>query len=212
MGQKTSPISFRIGYKRIWLSRWFGGKKYQDYLEDDFNIRQFLTKKLRFMSIDRINMERSSDMLNIIIFTARPGLIIGTGGSGVEKLKKDIIKILKVKIPIKMEVQEYKNPESSARIMSEQMAELIEKRMPHRRVLKQALEKITSSRDVKGAKVEVAGRLGGSEIARTEHLSKGSLPLQTIRADIDYAKATAYTTYGTIGIKVWVYKGEIFED
>jgi len=212
MGQKTSPISFRVGYKKGWLSRWFGGKNYRNYLEDDFNVRQFLTKKLRFMGIDRINMERSSDMLNIIIFTSRPGLIIGTGGSGVEKLKKDTIEILKVKIPVKMEVQEYKYPESSAHIMAEQMAELIEKRMPHRRVLKQALEKITSSRDVKGAKVEVAGRLGGSEIARTEHLSKGSLPLQTIRADIDYARATAYTTYGTIGIKVWVYKGEIFED
>jgi len=212
MGQKTSPISFRIGYRRGWLSRWFGGKNYPTYLEDDFNVRKFLVKKLRFMGVDKINIERSSDTLNIIITTSRPGLIIGTGGSGVEKLKKDLIKILKTKIPLKMEVQEYRYPESSANIVAEQMAELIEKRMPFRRVLKQTLEKITSSRDVKGAKVEVAGRLGGAEIARTEHLSKGSLPLQTIRADIDYAKAIAYTTYGTVGIKVWIYKGEIFED
>jgi small subunit ribosomal protein S3 len=212
MGQKTSPISFRIGYKRGWLSRWFGGKKYQAYLEDDFNVRAFLTKRLRFMGVDKVHMERSSDMLNIIVYTSRPGLIIGTGGSGVEKLKVEVAKLLKIKVPVKMEIQEYKYPETSAHIMAEQMAEQIEKRMPHRRVLKQALEKIMANREVKGAKVEVAGRLDGNEIARTEHLSRGSLPLQTIRADIDYAKATAYTTYGTVGIKVWVYKGEIFEE
>jgi small subunit ribosomal protein S3 len=212
MGQKTSPISFRVGYKRGWLSKWFGGKKYPAYLEDDLNVRKFLTKRLRFMGVDRVNMERSSDMLNIIIYTSRPGLIIGTGGSGVERLKKEVSKLLKTEIPVKMEVQEYRYPESSANIMAEQMAEQLEKRMPYRRVLKQSLEKITASKDVKGAKVEVAGRLAGADIARTEHLSKGSLPLQTIRADIDYAKAIAYTTYGTIGIKVWVYKGEIFED
>ena len=212
MGQKTSPISFRVGYKRGWLSKWFGGKKYPVYLEDDFNVRQFLTKKLRFLGVDKINMERSSDMLNIIITTSRPGLIIGTGGSGVEKLKKDLTKILKTKIPVKMEVQEYRNPESSANIVAEQIAEQLEKRMPFRRVLKMTLEKVITSRDVKGARLEVAGRLGGAEIARTEHLSKGSLPLQTIRADIDYARAIAYTTYGSVGVKVWIYKGEIFED
>ena len=212
MGQKTSPISFRIGYRRGWLSRWFGGKNYPAYLEDDFNVRKFLVKKLRFMGVDKINMERSSDMLNIIITTSRPGLIIGTGGSGVEKLKKDLTKILKTKIPVKMEVQEYRNPESSANIVAEQIAEQLEKRMPFRRILKMTLEKVIASRDVKGARLEVAGRLGGAEIARTEHLSKGSLPLQTIRADIDYARAIAYTTYGTVGIKVWIYKGEIFED
>jgi small subunit ribosomal protein S3 len=212
MGQKTSPISFRVGYKKDWLSRWFGGKNYQAYLEDDHNIRQFLSKKLRFIGVDKIQMERSPDVLNIIVYTSRPGLIIGTGGSGVEKLKAELVKLLKTKVSLKMEIQEYRYPESSAHIMAEQMAEQLEKRMPHRRVLKQTLEKITSSKDVKGAKVEVSGRLGGNEIARTEHLAKGSLPLQTVRADIDYARATAYTTYGTIGIKVWVYKGEIFID
>lgn len=210
MGNKSSPISFRIGYKKGWLSRWFGGKKYQDYLEDDYNIRQFLAKKLRFMSVDRVEMERNPDALNISIYTARPGLIIGSGGSGVEDLKVKITKILKNKIPVRMEIQEYKYAETSASIMAEQMAELLEKRMPYRRVLKQALEKISSNRDVKGVKLEISGRLDGKEIARTEHLAKGSLPLQTIRADINYARSIAYTTYGTIGIKIWIYKGEIF--
>lgn len=212
MGQKTSPIAFRMGYSKRWLSRWFGGKKYAQYLEDDFNVREFLAKRLRFLGVHQINMERSSDMLNIIIFTSRPGLIIGTGGSGVEKLKTEVSKVLKIKVSVKMEIQEYKHPEMSARIMAEQMAESIEKRMPYRRVLKQTLEKISVNKDAKGVRLEIAGRLNGNEIARTEHLSRGSLPLQTIRADIDFAKATAYTTYGAVGIKVWIYKGEIFED
>ena len=212
MGNKSSPISFRVGYKKAWLSRWFGGKKYQAFLEDDVNVRDFLTKKLRFMGVDRVEMERSSDAFNVIIHTSRPGLIIGSGGSGVEDLKKKVAKLLVNKVPVKIEIQEYKNPESSARIMAEQMAEQIEKRMPFRRVMKQTLEKISTSRDVKGVKIEIAGRLDGNEIARTERLGKGSLPLQTVRADIGYARATAYTTYGTIGVKIWIYKGEVFED
>jgi len=212
MGNKTSPISFRIGYTKGWLSRWFGGKNYQAYLEDDLAVRRFLEKKLRFMGVDRVVMERSPEVLNIIVHTSRPGLIIGSGGSGVEDLKTKITKILVNKTPIKMEVQEYKSPETSARIMGEQIAEQLEKRMPFRRVLKQSIEKISSNRDVKGVKIEIAGRLDGNEIARTEHLSKGSLPLQTVRADIGYAKVTAFTTFGAIGIKVWIYKGEVFED
>lgn len=212
MGNKTSPISFRIGYKKGWLSRWFGGKKYQNFLEDDINVRNFLNKKLRFMGVDRVEMERSPDSLNIAILTSRPGLIIGSGGSGVEDLKNKVSELLTNKTQVKMEIQEYKYPETSARIMAEQIAELIEKRMPFRRVMKQTLEKISANRDVKGVKIEIAGRLDGNEIARTEHVSKGSLPLQTVRADINYAKATAYTTYGAVGIKIWVYKGEVFEE
>ena len=142
-----------------------------------------------------------------MIYTARPGLIIGRGGSGAEDLKKEMRRMIKRKTAVKVEIQEYKNPETSASIMAESVAEQIERRMPFRRILKQTLGKITANKkEVLGAKIEVAGRLNGAEIARTEHLEEGNLPLQTLRADIDFAKRTAYTTYGTIGVKVWVYK------
>jgi len=163
------------------------------------------------MGVDKIELERGTDTLNVIVFTSRPGFLIGRGGTGVEELKAEIKKLLKNKIAIRLEIQELKNPESSAVIMAESMVEQTEKRIPFRRVLKQTLSKIIASREVKGAKVMMGGRLDGAEIARTEHLEEGSLPLQTLRADIDFAKATATTTYGTIGIKVWIYKGEKFE-
>ncbi len=212
MGQKISPTSFRISFHKEWLSRWFGlGKKYTEFFREDYAIRQFLTKKLKNMSVDKVEIERSPDVLTIIIHTARPGLIIGRGGTGAEDLKKEIQRLVKRKTAIRMDIQEYKNPETSAAIMAESVVEQIERRMPFRRVLKQTLGKIVANKkEVKGAKIEVAGRLNGAEIARTEHLEEGSLPLQTLRANIDYAKRTAYTTYGTIGVKVWVYKGEKF--
>ena len=159
------------------------------------------------MSVDRIEIERSPDVLSIIVTTARPGLIIGRGGTGVEDLKNELKKLIKRKTAVRLDVQEFKSPEMSASIMAESMAEQIEKRTPYRRVLKQTLNKIITNRNIKGAKVMLAGRLDGNEIARTERLEQGNLPLQTLRADIDFARATAYTTYGTIGIKVWIYKG-----
>lgn len=159
------------------------------------------------MSVDRVEIERGPDTLSIIIQTARPGLIIGRSGSGIEDLKIGVQKLIKRKTSIRLDVQEYKNPETSAAIMAESMAEQIEKRIPYRRVLKQTLSKIRANKAVKGAKVLLAGRLDGNEIARTEHLEEGSLPLQTLRADVDFARATAFTTYGTVGIKVWIYKG-----
>ncbi|HEY4484652.1 MAG TPA: 30S ribosomal protein S3 [Candidatus Paceibacterota bacterium] len=212
MGQKISPTSFRIGFNKGWLSRWFGlGRKYVEYFREDFGIRQFLSKKIKNMSVDRVEIERSPDVLTIIIHTARPGLLIGRGGTGAEDLKKEILRLVKRKTAIRIDIQEYKNPETSAAIMAESIVEQIEKRMPFRRILKQTLAKIIANKkDVKGAKIEVAGRLNGSEIARTEHLEEGNLPLQTLRAEIDYAKRTAHTTYGTIGVKVWIYKGERF--
>ena len=212
MGQKISPTSFRISFHKKWFSRWFGlGKKYAEFFKEDFAIRQFLIKKLKNMSVDRVEIERSPDVLSIMIYTARPGLIIGRGGSGAEDLKKEKRRMIKRKTAVKVEIQEYKNPETSASIMAESVAEQIERRMPFRRILKQTLGKITANKkEVLGAKIEVAGRLNGAEIARTEHLEEGNLPLQTLRADIDFAKRTAYTTYGTIGVKVWVYKGEKF--
>lgn len=210
MGQKISPTSFRIAVNKDWKSRWFGGRSYQRLLEEDVKIREFLKKRLQGMSVDRIEIERSPDVLAIVIFTARPGLVIGRGGTGIEDLRNEIKKIIKRKITIRLDVQEFKNPELSAAIIAESIIEQIEKRIPFRRVLKQALVKITANRNVKGAKVTVSGRLDGNEIARREHLEQGSLPLQTLRADIDFAKATAFTTYGTIGVKVWIFKGMKF--
>lgn len=211
MGQKVSPTSLRTGINKDWQSRWFGGRKYTSYLKDDFAVRDFLGKKLKNMGVDRIEIERGTDILNVIIYTARPGLLIGRGGGGVEELKNNIQKKLKNKIAIRVEVQEIKSPELSAKIMAESIVEQIEKRIPYRRIMKQALIKILANKQAKGAKIQIGGRLDGAEIARTEHLEEGSLPLQTLRADIDFARATAITTYGTIGVKVWIYKGEKFE-
>lgn len=207
MGQKISPISFRLSVNKDWKSRWFSAKNYPEFLKEDHKIRTHLTKKMKGMSVARIEIERSPDVLSIIISTARPGLIIGRGGTGIEDLKKEIQKMVKRKTAIRLDVQEVKNPEASAPIIAEMMAEQIEKRIPYRRVLKQALAKILSNRIVKGAKVSMSGRLDGNEIARLEHLEQGNLPLQTLRADIDFARATAHTTYGTVGVKVWIYRG-----
>src|SRR3989338_3514623 len=197
----------RISINKDWQSRWFSVKKYPEFLKEDVAIRAFFSKKLKNMSVDRVEIERSPDVMGIAIYTARPGLIIGRGGTGIEDLKLELIKIVKRKTAIRLDIQEFKNPETSATIVAEQIAEQIEKRLPYRRLLKQSLAKIMSNRDVKGAKVTFGGRLDGNDIARTEHLEQGSLPLQTLRAEIDYAKATAHTTYGTVGIKVWIFKG-----
>lgn len=211
MGQKISPISLRLGINRDWASRWFGGRNYVPYLKQDLALRALLDKKLRNMSVDRVEIERGTDTLTVTVFTARPGLVIGRGGAAIEELKKKISALLKKKIAVRLEIQEIKNPESSAMVMAESIAEAIERRMPFRRLMKQSLSKMIASRDVKGAKIQIGGRLDGAEIARLEHLEEGSLPLQTLRANIDYAKTTAHTTYGTIGVKVWIYKGEVFE-
>ena len=211
MGQKISPISHRITVSKDLRSKWFSTRKYPAFLKEDLSIRTYLHKKLKGMSVDRVDIERSPDVLSVIINTARPGLIIGRAGTGVEELKKSIQRLVKRKTAIRVDIQEVKSPESSATIMAESMAEQIEKRMQYRRLLKQSLAKIMANRNVKGAKVYLSGRLDGNEIARTEHLEEGSLPLQTLRADIDFARATAFTTYGTVGIKVWIYKGMKFD-
>jgi small subunit ribosomal protein S3 len=211
MGQKISPTSLRIGINKDWASRWFGGAKYASYLKEDLAVRTMLEKKLKNMGVDRVEIHRGSDLMNVIIHTARPGLIIGRGGSGVEELKKMIHTALKKKLPVRLEIQEVKNPEASAMIMAETIVDQIEKRIPYRRLMKQTITKIMANREVKGVKLQLGGRLDGAEIARLEHMEEGSLPLQTLRADIDFARATAHTTYGTIGVKVWIYKGEVFE-
>lgn len=212
MAKKTSPRIIRIRGMEDWSSRGFYEKNFATLLKEDFEIREFLEKKLGKIGIEKIEIEKFPGQINIIISTARPGLIIGRGGEGIEKLAKELKeRVLKGKKELKIEIREVKNPWQSAQLVSQWMAEQIEKRVPFRRVLKAALSKIMSQKEVQGARVEVSGRLDGVEIARTEWLQEGKLPRQTIRAEIDYAKNKALCTYGTIGIKVWIYKGEKFD-
>ena len=217
MGQKVSPTVFRIGHTEEWKSRWYNKKSYRNFLKQDFRLRDLLMKKLGRAGVDRIEIERSANAINVIIKTARPGLIIGRGGGGIELLKEIVKKVIAkealagaAKTEIRLEVEEIKSPDSYASIIGQNIAEQIEKRIPYRRTLKQGLEKAMQVKGVEGVKIMIKGRLDGAEIARTEWLAKGKIPLQTLRAKIDYAATTAFTTYGTVGIKAWVYKGEQF--
>ena len=221
MSHSVHPKIFRIRGLYDWNSRGFQ-KKPAEALEEDFIIREFLKKRLSKNSIERIEIERFTGKVNIIIFSARPGMIIGRGGGGVEELRKLIEKILAhsrlkgfkakpaKKEEIRIEIREVKNPWTSAVLAGQWIAQQIERRMPPQKILKQSLEKIMANKEIQGARVEVAGRLGGNEIARTLWLKKGKLPRQTLRADIDYSENQAFCTYGVIGIKVWLYKGEKF--
>lgn len=216
MTHSVHPYSHRLGVIRDWQSRWFGKPgKYQEYLKTDILLREYLTKRLRGMFVDVVEIERSATDYRLIIKTARPGLIIGRGGEGVTKLKNDILKELrrlKLTVPtaFKLDIEEVKDPESHAKVVGEMIAEGLEKRLPFRRVVKQMAEKVLASKNVKGVKITLSGRLGGAEMSRVENLKKGQIPLQTLRADIDFAKEKAYLSYGVIGIKVWIYRGEIF--
>ncbi len=221
MGQKVKPNSLRLGLTVPWSSRWFYKKSLRFYLEEDHLIREFLKERILKAGIDTIDIERIGQEIKVIIRTARPGLIIGRGGKGVEDLKnelqKKIIALRKAnKKPLdfnlKIEIEELKKGEVSAKIIAQQMAFEIQKRIPYRTVMKRALNLIMQHRGVQGAKVEVSGRLNGAEIARSDWLKAGRLPLQTLRANIDYGEATAFNTYGTVGIKVYIYKGDIFEE
>ncbi|MBI2041910.1 MAG: 30S ribosomal protein S3 [Candidatus Nealsonbacteria bacterium] len=215
MSHKVQPKSFRLRDVGDWESRWFNWKKLRDYLEEDFIIRKFLEKKLKESGVQNIEIERFADKVTIIINSARPGFIIGRGGKGAEDLKKELDKKLPLlksgKREMKIEIREVRNPWISASLAGQWMAQQIEKRVSHRRVIKQSLEKIMANKEVKGARIEMAGRLGGNEIARREWLKKGRMPRQTIRAIIDYAHTEALCTYGIIGIKVWIYKGDKFD-
>lgn len=217
MSHKVHPKVYRLKNLTDWNSRWLDKKNFAKNLEEDFKIKKFLEGKIGKFGVEKIEIERFSGKLNIIISSARPGLIIGRGGSGVEELKKELEKkvIKKNKESgkeIKIEIKEVKDVWASATLTAQYIAQQIEKRIPFRRVLKQTLEKVMFSKQVKGARIEIAGRLDGSEIARREWLQKGRLPRQTLRADIDFAESTAYCRYGTIGIKVWIYKGDKFEN
>jgi len=218
MSHSVHPYSHRLGIIRDWKSRWFSsGQKYKDFLRADMMLREFLEKKMRGQYIGSIEMERNDKTFRLIVKTSRPGIVIGRSGEGSIKLRKDIIKFAtknKLSIPadFKLDVEEIKSPESSAAIVAQMIAEGLEKRMPFRRVMKQTVEKVMANRDVKGIRLYCGGRLGGAEIARSEEMKKGRVPLQTLRADIDYAQEKAHMTYGDIGIKVWIYKGDIFKD
>jgi small subunit ribosomal protein S3 len=218
MSHTVHPYSHRLGIIREWKSRWFGsGKKYREYLKADTLVRKFVTKKLDGMYVSVVEIERSQNAVRVIIKSSRPGLIIGRSGEGSEKLRKEIVKFMtkhnlnEEGVELKMDIEEIRSPESDASIVGQQVKEALEKRMPFRRVLKQAVEKTMANRDVEGVRIRIAGRLNGADMARTEELRKGRVPLQTFRADIDFARIRAKIPQGDLGIKVWIYRGEIFE-
>ena len=219
MTHVVHPLAHRIGIIRDWKSRWFGGSReeYRTFLRGDVLLVDYLNKRLRGFYVASIETERNEKTLRFIIKTSRPGMIIGRSGEGATKLRTDILKEakrLKISMPeqLKVDIEEVRYPESNAAIVSQMIAEGMEKRMPFRRVMKQALDKVMANRDVKGARIRVGGRLGGAEMSRTEQVKKGAIPLQTFRADIDYAREKAYLPYGVLGIKVWIYKGEVFNE
>ncbi len=216
MGQKINPNSYRLGISKGWPVRWFLKGGYAKFLEEDEAIRNTINKRIALAGVAAIEIERTQGNLRVFIRAARPGLIIGRGGKGMEDLNKAVVDALmkvrktRSKVALSLNVEELKRSDISARYTAQQIAWDLEKRIRFRRTMKKYLEAILQNREVKGAKILMKGRLDGNEIARNEHLSKGSLPLQTLRADIDYGTATAFTTYGTIGIRVWIYKGEVF--
>lgn len=218
MSHTVHPYSHRLVTLRDWRSRWFArGKKYRDFLKNDIVIRQFLEKKLAGKYVSSIEFERNQKSTKIIIKTSRPGFIIGKSGEGTTQLTKDVIREMKrnditVAPDFSIEVVEIKNPDSDAMIVAQQVAEGLERRLPFRRVMKQMLDKVMGARGVKGARIVLAGRLGGNEMARREEVKRGGIPLQFIRGDIDYAEYRANLPYGVIGIKVWIYKGDSLEN
>jgi small subunit ribosomal protein S3 len=215
MAHKVHPKSFRIKGMEDWYSRGYYEKGFPKMLEEDFLIREFLHKRLEKIGISEIEIERNPSKINIIISCVRPGLIIGRQGQGIEELKKKLELIAfknrgrkKSGAELRVEIKEITSPWSNANYLGQWIASQIEKRMPYLKILKQAIEKAMTAKEVKGVRVQVSGRLNGVEIARTAWLSKGRLPRQTIRADIEYALSEAHCTYGVIGIKVWIFKGE----
>ena len=220
MGNKIHPTNFRLGIIHNWKSRWLNRKLFRYFLEEDLRVREFLTKQYNRMGLGEVEIERSGDNLTVIVNTAKPGLIIGRGGTGLTDLKKkleEIVKKLRLKSKystgkweLKLAVNEIKKAESEAKIVAQNIASDLEKRIPFRRSMKSALERVMAQKGVLGVKINLAGRLNGSEMARREWLSKGKVPLQTLRANINYAQEEALTIYGKVGIKVWIYKGEVF--
>ena len=208
MGQKVNPHGLRVGVIKSWDTQWFAEKKnFSDNLVEDYNIRKFLKKTYYTSSISKIIISRTADKVIIDIYTSKPGILIGRAGAGVEQMKKEVEKLVK-KSNVSINIMEIKHPDSDAQLVAEGIALQLEKRVSFRRAMKQAMQR-TMKAGAKGVKTMVGGRLDGAEIARSESYHEGSIPLQTLRADIDYGFAEANTTFGVIGVKVWVYKGEI---
>ena len=206
MGQKVNPHGLRVGVISDWDSKWYAEADFADNLVEDYNIRTYLKKKLYSAGIAKIEIERASDRVKVIIHTAKPGIVIGKGGAEIEKLKAEVQKLTTKKLFI--DIKEVKRPDRDAQLVAENIAAQLENRVSFRRAMKSTMQR-TMKAGAKGIKASVSGRLGGAEIARSEHYSEGTIPLQTLRADIDYGFAEADTTYGKIGVKVWIYKGEV---
>ncbi len=214
MGRKTNPIIIRItNTSRAWDSKWFADRRpvYRQNLKEDLFIREYLRKKLRHASISRVEIVRSQKEIILTVHTSRPAVVIGRGGSGIEKIQKDLMRRIGADLRVRINVQEIRNPDTDAVAIATQVVDQLEKRMPFRRVLKQAISRAMQAGAV-GVRVALAGRLNGAEIARTEWLADGNVPLHTFRSDISYAQLTAVTTYGAIGVKVWVNRGEYTEE
>lgn len=218
MSHNVHPYSHRLGILRDWKSRWFSLKdKYTESLKSDLVIRDFLAKRLKGFYVSDVVIERSEKILRVVIETSRPGLLIGKSGEGALKLREDLTKKLRkvgleTKQELRIDVKEVRSPESNASIVSQMIAEGLEKRLPFRRVMKQTIEKVMANRDVIGVKIQLSGRLGGATMSRRESRKVGRIPLQTFRADIDFARREASLPYGNLGIKVWIYKGDIFAE
>jgi small subunit ribosomal protein S3 len=218
MTHTVHPFAHRLGVLRDWKSRWFAKTpaQYRQNIKIDTMVRMFLKKRMRGFYVTSIEIERGQKAMRILIKTSRPGMVIGRGGEGSVKLVKEIEKVIRglgIKSEtVKIDIEEVRSPESQAPVVAYMVAEGLEKRMPFRRVLKQTVEKVMANRDVQGIRIGIAGRLGGAEMSRTEEIKKGRVPLQTIRADVDFARDEAYLPYGVIGVKVWIYRGEIFGD
>lgn len=209
MGQKVNPHGARVGVIKDWSARWYANKKdFSNYLVEDHALRTMLKEKLFGAGISHIDIERASNKVTVNIFTAKPGIVIGRGGAGAEAVKNDIAKMTGKPVnTIQLDIMEIKHPDTNAQLVAENIAQQLEKRISFRRAMKQSLQRAMRA-GAKGMKTTVSGRLGGADIARTEHYHEGSIPLQTLRADIDYGFAEAKTTYGRLGVKVWVYKGQ----
>jgi small subunit ribosomal protein S3 len=209
MGQKIHPVGLRLGITRTWDSRWFEKKHYIDWLHEDVKIRNFFNKWMRSAAISKIEIERRANQARVIVNTAKPGIIIGKRGVGIEEIRKNLEKLTGKSVQVN--VMEIKHPELDARLVGQNIVDQLEKRIAFRRAMKQAIMR-TMKAGARGVKVQVSGRLGGAEIARTERNADGKVPLHTLRADIDYAHVEAFTTFGRIGVKVWIYRGEVLPD
>jgi len=206
MGQKTNPIGLRLGINRTWSSIWFDEKNYAEKLHEDIIIRNFINNKIKDASISKVNIERTAKSITVTIYTSRPGIVIGKGGSEVEKLKKNLSKLIQADVNVN--VSEIKRPALSCELVGQSIAQQLEKKINYRRAVKKSIQS-TMSMGAEGIKIQISGRLNGIDIARSETFKEGRIPLHTLRSDIDYAHVEALTTFGIIGIKVWIFKGEI---